>query len=119
MQPDFDWSLLQTLFSFSPEDLADLKMTAVKVGAIWALVEWRTWKRFGSLEKAIKSLTETIHEVKDSDTSSTKLLNERLERQSGTITSLSNLLHRTLTRVTITEVKLGIVPPLEETTQEK
>lgn len=136
---DFDANLLNNLAGFlTAEDLADLKRSAIKIGVIWAIVEWRTRKRFKTLEEivtavqegfvviraSISSITREFEEIKQtlqkliqtitnvevSDTTSTKLLNDRLQRQSDKQNALENYLSRQGNRVTIIETTLGIVP---------
>ena len=122
----------------TPEDLTDLKRTAIKVGVIWGLIEWRTRKRFRTLENVIvevkagfagiktsfseiedsfNTMSETIRElvltvkrVELSDTDSTKLLSERIERQAVRQTATENTLSDYRNRITIIETKAGMNP---------
>lgn len=139
---ELDQNLLALLGNFlTPEDITDLKRTAIKVAVIWGLIEWRTRKRFksledvvsevklgftaikasfGSIEEAfsdmkdtIKDLVKTVEHVELSDTTSTKLLTERLERQALRQLDYEKSLSGLGTRLTIMETKAGILenPP--------
>ncbi len=63
---EFDANLLVMMGQFlTADDVTDLKRTAIKVGVIWGLIEWRTRKRFNSLEAVVATIRVGFDGIKE------------------------------------------------------